>query len=132
MTIGDVNGTAHITADPIRARVSNKGARLMGLPGGYKLFGNFPRYDGPEPFAEVFDGIAIANSKHSELNAYLVDYSDGSVTVGWTADNETNIMRATFVSFITFFWTIGPTFNILCIMSILHGFICHAPWYSLI
>ena len=42
------------------------------------------------------------------------------------------IMRASFVSFITFFWTVGPTFNILCIMSILHGFICHAPWYSLI
>ena len=97
MTLGDVNDTAHITADPIRARVSNKGARLMGLPGGYKLFENFPRYDGPEPFAEVFDGIAIANSKHSELNAYLVNYSDGSVTVGWTADNETNIMWATFV-----------------------------------
>ena len=42
------------------------------------------------------------------------------------------IMRATFVGFITFFWTVGPTFNIFRIMSILHGFICHAPWYSLI
>ena len=42
------------------------------------------------------------------------------------------IMRATFVSFITFFWTIGPTFNILCIMSILNSFICHAPWYPFI
>ena len=49
------------------------------------------------------------------------------VTITWEM-----IMRATFVSFITFFWTVGPTFNIFRIMSILHGFICHAPWYSLI
>ena len=97
MTVGDFNDPAHVTADPIRARVSNKGARLMGLPSGYQLRGNFPQYDGPEPFAEVFDGIAIANSKYSELNAYLVDYSDGSVTVGWTTSNMTNIMWATFV-----------------------------------
>ena len=49
------------------------------------------------------------------------------VTITWEM-----IMRASFVSFITFFWTIGPTFNILCIMSILNSFICHAPWYPLI
>ena len=97
MTVGDFNDPAHVTADPIRARVSNKGARLMGLPSGYQLRGNFPQYDGPEPFAEVFDGIAIANSKYSELNAYLVDYSDGSVTVGWTTSNMTTVMQATFV-----------------------------------
>ena len=28
---------AHISADPIRARVSNLGAKLMGIPSGYKL-----------------------------------------------------------------------------------------------
>ena len=49
------------------------------------------------------------------------------VTITWEM-----IMRATFVSFITFFWTVGPTFNILCIMSNLHGFICHAPGYPFI
>ena len=49
------------------------------------------------------------------------------VTITWEM-----IMRATFISLITFFWTVGPTFNILFIMSILHGFICHAPWYPLI
>ena len=28
---------AHISADPLRARVSNLGAKLMGIPSGYKL-----------------------------------------------------------------------------------------------
>ena len=93
----DVNGAAaHITADPIRARISNRGARLMGLPGGYKAIGNYPRYDGPEPWKEVFDGIAVANSQYSELDAFLKDYSDGSVTIMWKSGNV-DVMEATFV-----------------------------------
>lgn len=93
----DVNGAAaHVTADPIRARISNRGARLMGLPGGYKAIGNYPRYDGPEPWKEVFDGIAVANSQYSELDAFLKDYSDGSVTVMWKSGNV-DVMEATFV-----------------------------------
>jgi endoglucanase Acf2 len=93
----DVNGAAaHVTADPIRARISNRGARLMGLPGGYKAIGNYPRYDGPEPWKEVFDGIAVANSQYSELDAYLKDYSDGSVTIMWKSGNV-DVMEATFV-----------------------------------
>jgi endoglucanase Acf2 len=96
MTIGDANDPAYLTPDPIRVRVSNKGARVMGIPGGYKVIGNFPRYDGPVPFDEVFDGIAIANSAHSNLNAYLKDHSDGSVTVQWKS-GDTAVMDATFV-----------------------------------
>ncbi|HIG67410.1 MAG TPA: DUF5011 domain-containing protein [Porticoccaceae bacterium] len=96
MTIGDPNDPAYLTPDPIRVRVSNKGARVMGIPGGYKVIGNFPRYDGPVPFDEVFDGIAIANSAHSNLNAYLKDHSDGSVTVQWKS-GDTAVMDATFV-----------------------------------
>jgi endo-1,3(4)-beta-glucanase len=93
----DVNGAAaHVTADPIRARISNRGARLMGLPGGYKAIGNYPRYDGPEPWKEVFDGIAVANSQYSELDAFLKDYSDGSVTIMWKSGNV-DVMEATFV-----------------------------------
>ena len=96
MTIDDVNDPAYLTPDPIRVRVSNRGARIMGIPGGYKLIGNFPRYDGPVPFAEVFEGVAIANSLHSELQAYLKDHSDGSVTVQWKS-GELAVMDATFV-----------------------------------
>ena len=96
MTIGDANDPAYLTPDPIRVRVSNKGARLMGIPGGYKVIGDFPRYDGPVPFDEVFDGIAIANSAYSNLNAYLKDHSDGSVTVQWKS-GDTAVMDATFV-----------------------------------
>jgi endo-1,3(4)-beta-glucanase len=96
MTIGDANDPAYLTPDPIRVRVSNKGARLMGIPGGYKVIGDFPRYDGPVPFDEVFDGIAIANSAYSNLNAYLKDHSDGSVTVRWKS-GDTAVMDATFV-----------------------------------
>ena len=96
MTIGDANDPAYLTPDPIRVRVSNKGARVMGIPGGYKVIGNFPRYDGPVPFDEVFDGIAIANSAYSDLDAYLKDHSDGSVTVQWKA-GDSAVMDATFV-----------------------------------
>ena len=96
MTVGDANDPAYLTPDPIRVRVSNKGARLMGIPGGYKVIGNFPRYDGPVPFDEVFDGVAIANTVHNNLDAYLKDHSDGSVTVQWKSGNI-EVMDATFV-----------------------------------
>ena len=101
--IGDpVNvSPAHISADPVRARISNVGARLMGIPGGYRLAGGlcancYPQYSAAEWFTEVFDGIAIANSTHKNMDAYLKDYSDGSVTVLWKSGN-TDVMEATFV-----------------------------------
>ena len=101
MQLGDTNGGAHVTADPIRTRVSNAGARIMGLPGGFKLAGGlcancYPQYVGGDPFTEVFDGIAIANSAHGSMDAYLKDYSDGSATVMWKTGN-TDVMEATFV-----------------------------------
>ena len=92
---------AHISADPIRARVSNVGVRLMGIPGGFRLAGGlcancYPQYSAPSWSTEVFDGIAIANSTHRNLNAFLKDYSDGSVTVLWKSD-DIDVMEATFV-----------------------------------
>ena len=96
MTVGDVSKAAYITPDPIRARISNKGARINGIPGGFKNMGNFPRYDGPEPFSEVFEGVAIANSSSANLNAFVKDHSDGSVTVQWKSGN-TAVMDATFI-----------------------------------
>ena len=89
-------GAAYITPDPFRARISNRGARINGIPGGFNTYGNFPRYEGPVPFDEVFEGIAIANSAYSDMNAYLKDHSDGSVTVQWKS-GSTAVMDATFV-----------------------------------
>ena len=101
--IGDpaVVSPAHISADPIRARVSNAGARLMGIPGGFRLASGlcancYPQYSAPEWFSEVFDGIAIGNSNHINMNAFLKNYSDGSVTVLWKSD-DIDVMEATFV-----------------------------------
>ena len=96
MKVDQDGAAAHVTADPMRARVSNKGVKLMGLPGGYQSIGTYPRYEGPVPFAEVFDGIAISNSQYTELDAFLKDYSDGSVTVMWKSGNV-DVMEATFV-----------------------------------
>ena len=96
MKIDDASDAAYITPDPIRARISNRGVRVSGIPGGFKTIGNFPRYEGPVPFMEVFEGVAIANSKHSNLDAYLKNSSDASVTVQWKAENI-EVMEATFV-----------------------------------
>ena len=96
MKVDQDGAAAHVTADPMRARVSNKGVKLMGLPGGYQSIGTYPRYEGPVPFAEVFDGIAISNSQYAELDAFLKDYSDASVTVMWKSGNV-DVMEATFV-----------------------------------
>ena len=73
----------------------------MGIPSGYKLAnglcGNcYPQYQPPSWSLEVFEGIAIANSDHQSMNAFLKDYSDGSVTVLWMS-NDTEVMEATFV-----------------------------------
>jgi endo-1,3(4)-beta-glucanase len=96
MTIGDANDSAYITPDPITARITNKGVRIMGIPSGLKTLGNDFLYQIPDPFSEVFDGIAVANSLNLELDAYLKDSSDGSVTVEWQ-NNGNAIMQATFV-----------------------------------
>ena len=96
MTIGDANSAGYITPDPITARVSNAGIRMMGIPNGLNVFGIDFGYRIPDPFAEVFDGIAIANSMHSDMQAYAAKTSDGSVTVEWQSNNAP-VMQATFV-----------------------------------
>jgi len=97
MTIGDANDAAYITPDPITARITEKGVRVMGIPTGLKTTNaNQFMYQIPDPFSEVMDGVAIGNSLHSNLEGYLKDHSDGSVTVEWQS-NGTAVMEATFV-----------------------------------
>jgi len=99
MKIGNHYTTAYITPDPLYARISNKGVRILGIPCGLKVvpdgLSNI-KYEPPDPFVEVFDGIAVANSEYDDLQAYLKDYSDGSVTVQWQDGNKM-VMEATFV-----------------------------------
>ncbi len=96
MTIGDPNSAAFITPDPITARVSNAGFRMMGIHNGLNVYGDDFGYRIPDPFAEVFDGLAIANSNHANMQAFVIDSSDGSVTVEWQSSGQA-VMQATFV-----------------------------------
>lgn len=96
MTVGDPGDAAYITPDPITARISNRGARLLSIASGIKTQGNGSSYQIPAPFNEVFDGIAVGNSVYGDMDAYLKDYSDGSVTVQWRS-GATPVMEATFV-----------------------------------
>lgn len=97
MINGDPNSAAYITPDPISARISNTGFRVIGLPAGIRTVN--PRefaYPIPDPFAEVFDGIAVANSEYNNLQGYTSKTSDGSITVEWQS-NGVAVMNATFV-----------------------------------
>lgn len=96
MTNGDPNGAGYITPDPITARISNTGFRMMGIPNGLGVYDIDFGYRIPDPFAEVFDGIAISNSQFNALQAYAKSHSDGSVTVEWQHESEA-IMEATFI-----------------------------------
>ncbi|WP_163931268.1 glycosyl hydrolase [Paraferrimonas sp. SM1919] len=96
MTIGDANSASYITPDPIMARITNAGVRMLSIPSGLSSSTGGFGYAIPDPFSEVFDGIAVANSKHANMNAVLKDYSDGTVTVQWQASG-TAVMEATFV-----------------------------------
>ena len=96
MTIGDANTAAYITPDPMTARISERGVRVMGIPSGLTTTTDGFLYPIPDPFSEVFDGIAVGNSQHANLQGYLKDHSDGSVTVEWQ-NNDTAVMEATFV-----------------------------------
>ena len=96
MTIGDANTAAYITPDPMTARISERGVRVMGIPSGLTTTTDGFLYPIPDPFSEVFDGIAVGNSLHANLQGYLKDHSDGSVTVEWQ-NNDTAVMEATFV-----------------------------------
>lgn len=96
MKIGDPRSAAYITPDPISARISNVGARIASIPAGLGAGGNGYLYQVPDPFSEVFDGIAVANTDFKNLKAYVFDYSDGAVVVQWQ-DGSRPVMRATFV-----------------------------------
>jgi endoglucanase Acf2 len=96
MRTGDPSGAAYITPDPITARITERGVRVMGIPGGLTITGDGFGYPIPDPFAEVFDGIAIGNSSFTNLDAYLRNHSDGTATVEWQSAGEA-VMEATFV-----------------------------------
>ena len=96
MTIGDANDAAYITPDPLTARVTERGFRVMGIPSGLASTVDGFLYAIPDPFSEVFDGVAIGNTNFDILEAYLKDHSDGSVTVEWQSGGQA-VMEATFV-----------------------------------
>lgn len=95
-SIGDSKGIGHITPDPLMARITERGARIMAIPTGLQVQEDGVTYPVPEPLAEVFDGIALANSQFDRLDAYVRDYSDGSVTIEWRSGHRP-VMSATFV-----------------------------------
>lgn len=96
MKVGASTDSGYITPDPITARITERGVRILGIPGGLRTGTNDTIYAIPDPFSEVFDGIAVGNSAYSNLEAFLKDYSDGSVTVQWKS-GSTAVMEATFV-----------------------------------
>lgn len=95
---GQVNGSGagYLTADPIFARVSNRGLRVLAIPNGLRGDPNQFTYPVPTPSSEVFDGIAIGNSLYAGMNAFMKDSSDGSITVEWRS-GPTPVMQATLV-----------------------------------
>jgi endoglucanase Acf2 len=96
MKVGASSDSGYITPDPITARITERGVRILGIPAGLRTGTNETIYSIPDPFSEVFDGIAVGNSAYSNLDAFLKDYSDGSVTVQWKS-GATAVMEATFV-----------------------------------
>ena len=96
MKVGASTDAGYITPDPITARITERGVRILGIPGGLRTGTNDTLYSIPDPFSEVFDGIAVGNTAYSNMEAFLKDFSDGSVTVQWKS-GSTAVMEATFV-----------------------------------
>jgi endo-1,3(4)-beta-glucanase len=91
------SGAGYLTPDPMIARVTNRGVRVMGLPNGVRAQGpNQFVYAIPAPSGEVFDGIAIGNTDFASMKAYMADHSDGSITVKWRS-GTLPVMEATMV-----------------------------------
>lgn len=92
-----LSGSAYITPDPVMARISDSGVRIVNLPAGIKTTSenNF-QYANHNRDAGLFDGVTIANSQFNNLEAYMKNSSDASVTVEWQAQGEA-VMEATFV-----------------------------------
>lgn len=96
MAVDNPQQAGYITPDPITARISDRGARIAGIPGGLRTGEKEYTYRVPEPYREVFDGLAVGHSAHESLKAYVKDYSDGSVTVAWHSA-QGPALEATFV-----------------------------------
>jgi endoglucanase Acf2 len=97
MPVGNSKRAGYITPDPIMARITNRGFRALGIPNGLTVTSkNEFKNKIPDPFSEVFDGIAIGNTDFTDLDAFMRDYSDGSVTVEWRS-GSIPVMTATFV-----------------------------------
>jgi len=96
MKVGASTDAAYITPDPMTARITDRGARVLSIPGGLRSSATNTQYSIPDPFSEVFDGLAVGNTAYANMDAYLKDYSDGSVTVQWQSAG-TPVMEATFV-----------------------------------
>ena len=64
MTVGDPSKAGYITPDPITARITNRGTRILGIPAGLQARDKEYIYPIPDPFSEVFDGIAVANTDY--------------------------------------------------------------------
>ena len=96
MRIGEPADAAYITPDPLMARISERGVRIMGIPGGLSIRTDGFLYDPPDPFAEVFDGIAVGNTKHSNLDAFMKDSSAGGIIIEWRS-GQTPVMDAVFI-----------------------------------
>lgn len=97
MPVGEAKRAGYITPDPIMARITDRGFRALGIPNGLKVPSeNEFVYQIPDPFSEVFDGIAVGNRDFTDLDAFMKNYSDGSVTVEWRS-GSTPVMEATFV-----------------------------------
>jgi len=96
MRIGEPADAAYITPDPLLARISERGVRIMGIPGGLSIRTDGFLYDPPDPFAEVFDGIAVGNTKHSNLDAFMKGSSAGGIIIEWRS-GQTPVMDAVFI-----------------------------------
>ncbi|MGR5300299.1 immunoglobulin-like domain-containing protein [Vibrio alfacsensis] len=98
MQLGDPNKAAYITPDPILARVTNTGVRVLGIPSGLRGVGlDIFQYQIPDPFSETFDGVTIVNTDYNNLEGKLKEASDGAVTVEWQDQAGAPVMEATFV-----------------------------------
>ena len=71
MKIGDPNGAGYITPDPMTARITDRGVRILGIPGGLRSGPTSTSYPIPDPFNEVFDGIAVGNTDYTNLEGGL-------------------------------------------------------------
>ncbi|WP_211092004.1 immunoglobulin-like domain-containing protein [Vibrio agarilyticus] len=98
MQLGNPDKAAYITPDPMLARVSNTGVRILSIPSGLRNVGeDIFQYQIPDPFAETFDGVSLVNTQFNNLEGKLKQASDGAVTVEWQSQDGQPVMEATFV-----------------------------------